>query len=193
MTPKEEFVSIYNTCIHRDGADNLLAWLEKSDMFTAPASTKYHLACSGGLCQHSINVYRQLGKLYIAEFGAMPDDKKETLAIVSLLHDLCKVNFYKPDTRNVKNADGKWEKVPCYSIEDMLPYGHGEKSVYIINGFMRLTREEAMAIRWHMGAWDEAVRGGSRAYSAAAETYPLVILLHVADQLATYIDEVGEK
>ena len=93
MTPREEFVAIYNTCIRREGADNLLAWLEKSDMFTAPASTKYHLACSGGLCQHSVNVYRQLGKLYTAEFGEIPNDKKETLAIVSLLHDLCKVNF----------------------------------------------------------------------------------------------------
>lgn len=95
-------------------------------------------------------------------------------------------------TRNVKNEAGKWESVPCYTIDDQLPYGHGEKSVYIINGFMRLTRDEAMGNSMAYGvAWDDAVRGGA-GHMAAAGKYPLIILLYVADQLATYIDEANE-
>lgn len=193
MEAKNEFMQIYKENIHREGADKLLEWLARSDMFTAPASTQYHLSCAGGLCQHSVNVYKQLCTIYEAEYGAPQNDEvRESLAIIALLHDVCKINFYKPGTRNVKNEAGKWESVPCYTIDDQLPYGHGEKSVYIINGFMRLTRDEAMAIRWHMGAWDDAVRGGSRAYGQAAGKHPLIILLHVADQLATYIDEANE-
>ena len=94
------------------------------------------------------------------------------------------------DYRNVKNKDtGAWEKVPYYKVEDKLPYGHGEKSVYIIGGFMRLTREEAMAINWHMGGFDDRARGGSFAVSAAFRDYPLAVLTHTADFLATYLDE----
>ena len=102
---------------------------------------------------------------------------------------ICKANFYGVEMRNRKNEQGKWEQYPFYIVNDQLPYGHGEKSVYIINGFMKLTREEAMAIRWHMGGFDESVKGGSHAMSDAFSQFPLAVLLHVADLQATYLDE----
>lgn len=175
---KNEFMRIFTENVKRDGADKLLAYLETTDFFTAPASTKYHLACDSGLVQHSINVY--------SRFNC---DDAESRAICALLHDVCKANYYTVSTRNVKNEQtGQWEKVPFYSVDDQLPYGHGEKSVYIISGFMKLTRDEAMAIRWHMGAYE-----GEKAWnnvSAAFEKYPLAFNLHIADMQATYVDEV---
>lgn len=176
---KDEFIKIYTDNIHREGADKLLKWLETTDFFTAPASTKYHGAHEGGLCEHSVNVYNR----FVC-------DNPESRAICGLLHDICKANFYKTSTRNVKNEQtGAWEKQPFYQVDDQLPYGHGEKSIYIISGFMRLTREEAMAIRWHMGGFDDAVKGGSYAISGAFDKFPLALMLHVADLEATYIDE----
>ena len=110
----------------------------------------------------------------------------ETIALISLLHDICKVNFYKTDYRNAKNDRGVWEKVPYYTIDDTLPYGHGEKSVYIITGFMRLTREEAFAIRFHMGfSGTEDINLVGRAF----EKFPLAYALHAADMEASYFLE----
>ena len=192
MTDKERFIDLCTQHIHRDGIDELLEWLQsdKCDFFDAPASTQYHLNIAGGLCKHSLHVYDRLIRLYQAEYGEASNEKHETLAIVSLLHDLCKTNFYKLGSRNVKDENGKWQTVPVYTINDTLNYGHGEGSVYIISAFMRLTREEAMAIRWHMGGFDDAVKGGSRALSGAMEKYPLVTLIHIADMMASYLDEV---
>lgn len=198
---KNQFLSIYEENITRPGADKFLEWLKKTDFFTAPASTRYHLCEPGGLVAHSVHVYERLRALYIAEkvrnsekaeasSSASADlsaQEAETIAVCGLLHDICKVNFYKPGTRNVKNeTTGQWEKVPCYTIEDQLPYGHGEKSVYIISGFMRLTREEAMAIRWHMGAWQD---GEKQNAGAAFSKFSLALLTHMADMQATYLDE----
>ena len=119
-------------------------------------------------------------------------ESAESYAICGLLHDLCKANFYKVGTRNVKNdVTGQWEKVPFYQVADQLPYGHGEKSVYLIEHFMRLKTAEAIAIRWHMGGFDDAVRGGSFAVSDAYNTYPLAVKLHIADLTATYLMEQG--
>lgn len=192
---KAKFIEIYKTYITRDGANNLLSYLEKSDFFAAPASTRFHLSEQGGLVTHSVNVYQRLKALYLHELE-MHDDyrqltpaEEESLAICGLLHDLCKIGVYKPGTRNVKNEQtGQWEKVPTFNFEDNLPYGHGEKSVYIISGFMRLSREEAMAIRWHMGFSD--VDSSSRGtVGNAFNTYTLAVLTHTADMLATYLDE----
>ncbi len=184
---RRQFEEIYTQNITRPGADRLLAWLKTTDFFTAPASTRFHGACAGGLVMHSVNVYNAMTEhFYTAEENA------ESFAICALLHDICKANFYKVSTRNVKNDEtGQWEKVPFYQVEDQLPYGHGEKSVYLIEHFMRLKTAEAVAIRWHMGGFDDAVRGGSYAASDAYNRYPLAVKLHVADLIATYLLEQG--
>ena len=186
MSGKEEFLEIFRSNVHREGAEALLDYLEnKSDFFTCPASAKFHGAYAGGLCDHSLNVYHCL-KDYLARervqelYGLEVPD--ESVAIAALLHDLCKIGCYKAGTRNVKNeTTGQWEKVPTFFYEDPLPYGHGEKSVYIISGFMKLTRQEAMAIRWHMGAYDDAVKGGSRSMTEAMNLTPWVWRLQEAD------------
>lgn len=182
---KKDFIEIYTGLIHREGADKLLTWLERSDFFTAPASTRFHGAYEGGLCEHSVNVFKRLCDLVDGVSG-IEQPTVETLAIVSLLHDLCKVNFYTIDFRNKKNEQGVWERVPFYTIDDQFPFGHGDKSVYIVSSFMKLSREEATAIRFHMGAWQE---GEARLAGQAFEKYPLAVLLHEADMLATYLDE----
>lgn len=191
MSTKQEFIDIYQKYIKREGADKLLAHLlsANSDFFTAPASTRFHGAYEGGLVEHSLNVYECLVDYMNRErvqelYGLEASD--ETIAIVALLHDLCKMNFYKPGFRNVKDDNGVWQKVPTYEIEDKLPYGHGEKSVYIISGFMRLTREEAFAIRYHMGfSGSEEPRN----VGAAFEMFPLAFALSTADMEATYFLE----
>ncbi|MDD6981509.1 MAG: hydrolase [Clostridia bacterium] len=196
MTNREKFIDIFTTHIHREGASDLLAYLTgaNSDFFTAPASTRYHLACEGGLVDHSIHVYECL-KDYLErnkvkdEFGLSYSD--ETIAIVSLLHDLCKVNVYKVSTRNVKDSvTGQWKQVPYYEFDDNLPYGHGEKSVYVISGFMRLTREEAFAIRYHMGFSNE---DDARNVGRAFELFPLALALSIADTEATYFIEAKNE
>ena len=198
MTNTERFLSIYQEKIKREGADRLLDYLQNgSDFFTAPASTRYHGAHEGGLLEHSLNVYDCLCDILARPrmkevYGLSYSD--ESIAIVSLLHDVCKTNFYKVSTRNVKNdATGQWEKVPFYQVADQLPYGHGEKSVYLIEHFMRLKTDEAIAIRWHMGGFDDAVKGGSFSISKAYERYPLAVKLHLCDIEATYLIEARQS
>lgn len=190
---KEEFCKIYRQFIKREGAEELLSYLlgSGSDFFTAPASTRFHGNYEGGLCEHSLNVYKNL-KAYLERpytkelFSAQYSD--ETLAIVALLHDICKVNCYKTSWRNTKNEVGQWVKVPYFEFDDHMPYGHGEKSVYIISGFMKLTREEAFAIRYHMGF---ASTDDQRNVGKAFEMYPLAFALSVADMEASYyLEEV---
>ena len=183
---KEEFLSIYNENIKRDGADNFLNYLLKTDFFTAPASTRFHGSHEGGLLEHSLNVYHCL-KDYLERDRTKQlyrmNYSEETIALCALLHDVCKANFYKTDYRNAKNERGEWEKVPYYTIDDTLPYGHGEKSVYIISGFMRLTREEAFAIRYHMGFSGVEDKNS---IGKAFEMFPLAFALSVADMEASY-------
>ncbi len=193
---KEKFLEIYRENITRPGAEEFLKWLESTDFFTAPASTRFHLSRPGGLVEHSIHVYERLLKLCDTENGEkflsakLPDD--ETIAICGLLHDICKANFYGVEMRNRKNEQGQWEKYPFYVVNDQLPYGHGEKSVYIISSFMKLSREEAMAIRWHMGFSDNEFKAGGYSVGNAFEKFPLALLTHIADIQATYLDEVEE-
>ena len=192
MSYKDDFIAIYEQNIRREGSAALLDYLKKSDFFTAPASSRFHLAEEGGLVRHSLNVYFRLKEL--VENEAKPWAEKigdESVAICGLLHDVCKISMYKIDYRNQKQADGSWAQVPYYTIDEALPYGHGEKSVYIINGFMRLTREEAIAINWHMGSFDERNAHGGKVMAAAYEKYPLAVLTHAADLMASYLDEVN--
>ncbi len=194
MDARDEFLDIFYDNIDRDGADKLLEWLEKSDFFTAPASTRHHSAYRGGLCQHSINVYKRFVKLLEMEYGENWQKKvsPESVAIMGLLHDVCKVETYVEDFRNVKDENGNWIKKPYYKVEDSLPYGHGEKSVYIISAFMKLTREEALAINWHMGEYDQRVQNGSYMIRDVYYRYPVCFLMHLADLTATYLDEEEE-
>ena len=194
MDNRQRFEEIFLSKVKRAGADKMWDYLTSgaSDFFVAPASARFHGAYEGGLLEHSLNVYdcicdyvnrKRAKELYNMNFS------EETLAIVSLLHDVCKINCYKPGFRNVKDETGTWIKVPTYEFDDEMPYGHGEKSVYIINGYMRLTREEAFAIRYHMGfsgVEDE------RSVGKAFEMYPLAFALSVADMEATYYIE-GKK
>ena len=193
MSAKEEFIEIFRENVHREGAEALLEYLSnKSDFFSAPASARYHGAYPGGLCEHSLNVYHclvdylareRVTDLYGLEYSP------ESIALVALLHDVCKIGCYKAGSRNVKGPDGKWQAVPTFFYEDNLPYGHGEKSVYILSGFMRLSREEAMAIRWHMGF---SGAEDPRMVGQALQQYPLAFALSVADMEATYFLENEE-
>lgn len=191
MSDRERFIEIYNTNIKREGADKLLEYLmsKNSDFFEAPASTRYHNAFKGGLLSHSLNVYDCL-KDYMAretvsdKYNLHATD--ESIAIVALLHDLCKVNIYNPSFRNVKGEDGQWRKVDTFEFNDRLPYGHGEKSVYIISGFMRLSREEAFAIRYHMGFSGEE---NKNTIGNALEAFPLALALNIADMEASFLLE----
>ena len=191
MTVKEKFIQIYNEHIRREGADKLLEYLlsSSSDFFTAPASARYHSSYEGGLCEHSINVFDCLVG-YLESPHVKEDLKlsysKESIAIVSLLHDLCKINVYKKGFRNVKDESGAWKRVDTFEYDDPMPYGHGEKSVYMISPFMKLTREEAFAIRYHMGY---SSTEDERNVSAAFEMFPLAFALSVADSEATYFIE----
>ena len=186
MSYKDEFISVYKDKISRAGSAELLEWMCKTDFFTAPASSKFHCACEQGLVMHSLSVYYTM----VEKHFDPEKDNPESFAICALLHDLCKAQFYKVSTRNVKNDEtGQWEKKPFYAVEDAFPYGHGEKSVFLIERFMRLKTTEAMAIRWHMGGFDDAARGGSFAISLAYEKYPLAVKLHLADLESTYLRE----
>ena len=194
MSVKEEFIEIFRENITREGADALLDYLEnKSDFFTCPASARYHGAYPGGLCEHSLNVYHCLVDYLSRErvqelYGLEYSD--ETVAIVALLHDLCKIGCYRPGTRNVKGPDGKWTQVATYDYNDPMPYGHGEKSVYIVNGYLRLSRAEAFAIRYHMGFSGSEDKGS---VGKAFQMYPLAFALSVADMEATYFLENEES
>lgn len=188
---KEDFLKIYDENVKREGCEKLREYLINSDFFKAPASTRYHSAFEGGLCDHSVKTYKRLIYNIESEYGSNYNEviSNESIAIVSLLHDLCKIDYYKLDYRNVKNEEGKWEKKEYYTKDELLPYGHGEKSVYIVNGFIRLTRQEALAINWHMGGFDSRVKGGDGSISEAYSKCPLAVLLHVSDLEATYLDE----
>lgn len=195
MTIKEKFIQIYSDNIKREGADKLLEYLlsPASDFFTAPASARYHSSYEGGLCEHSINVFDCL--VGYLESPHVKNDLKlsysmESIAIVSLLHDLCKINVYKKGFRNVKDESGAWKRVDTFEYDDPMPYGHGEKSVYMISPFMKLTREEAFAIRYHMGY---SSTEDPRNVSAAFEMFPLAFALSVADSEATYFIETETK
>ena len=188
MTKREEFIAVYQENIQRRGADRLLEWLDSdaSDFFTSPSSTRFHGAYEGGLVEHSLNVYEclkdYLNRPRTKELYGM-DYTPETIAVTALLHDICKVGFYAVDYRNAKNEQGVWEKVPYYTVRDTLPYGHGEKSVYMIQSFMRLTRDEAFAIRYHMGF---SGNEDKNSVGRALEMFPLALAVNVADMEATY-------
>lgn len=192
MTNKEKFLALLQQ-VKREGINDLIDWLEKSDFFVSPASTIYHGCYEGGLVEHCLNVYSSLmvdvevhQQLEDIKF---PEVDKESLIIVSLLHDLCKVNTYKKDFRNVKNDKGIWEKVPCYKRDPLFCMGHGAKSVFIIQQFMKLKPDEANAIFWHMGAYDTSLYMTLNELGNSYRDNWLAFALHRADMHSTYIYE----
>ncbi|HJC36520.1 MAG TPA: HD domain-containing protein [Candidatus Merdibacter merdavium] len=192
MSGKERFIEIYQTHIRRQGAQRLLDYLQSpaSDFFEAPASTRFHGAYKGGLVDHSLNVYDclkdYLSRERVKTVYGLQQVSEETIAVVALLHDLCKINVYHPGKRNVK-INGEWQSVDTFEYSDTLPYGHGEKSVYMITGFMRLSRDESFAIRYHMGFSSEFDDPRSIGYTF--EHFPLAFALSTADMEATYFME----
>lgn len=188
---KNRFMDIYKTHIKREGADRLLTYLEKSDFFTAPSSTRFHCSYEGGLCEHSLNVYDCL-KDYLSRdfvrnrYNLNPSEEK--IAIVALLHDLCKVNTYVVSMRNKKDENGQWVQVPFYEFKEKFNYGsHGGKSIFIIQEFMKLDPEEQVAINCHMGAYDRMP--GDFSLNNAYAQFPLALALHIADVESTVILE----
>lgn len=182
MGNKERFVALCKQ-IGRHGVDDLLAWLDKSDFYDAPASSKFHGSHPGGLLEHSLNVYDELKRL----LKAYPEVQvpEETVIVCSLFHDLCKVNMYKVEKRNRRNDAGQWESYDTYVIAEKFRFGgHGSKSVFIAQQFIKLTPEEAVAINCHMGLGD-----GKDHVGDAYEQFPIAFLLHVADEAATFIKE----
>jgi len=222
VNKRDEFYILMNSFVKRDGIKGLLAWLETTDFFTAPASSRFHLSHEGGLLEHSLNVYYRMRALYAEEKrrrlkrpftdGVLTSEDNESIVITALLHDVCKVNLYVKEPRNQKiydpkrvahanpryikhdsNGDYIWETVMKYTYCDTFPMGHGEKSVYLIMKHIQLTDEEAMAIRWHMGFSDDTFKAGNRAVSDALNKYSLATFLFLADSMATLIDESEES
>ncbi|MGD9642816.1 MAG: HD domain-containing protein [Elusimicrobiales bacterium] len=184
---KDKILTELRVNVTRPGLEKLLDFLTISDFFIAPASTTHHLAVRGGLAAHSWIVYQSLkhiAKEHITVASA------SNVAICGLLHDICKVNFYKPDSRN-KKVDGVWQAIPGYAVDDQDPLGHGEKSVIILQRFIGLTKDEALAIRWHMGAWDAEGYMQRQRLSQAIDACPLLRALMLADQFSTYFLETN--
>ena len=188
---KEEFITLLKS-VNREGIDKLIAYIEKTDFFKAPASTKFHGNYEGGLLEHSLNVYHILKeKLSHKPYSEIVQVSEDTIILITLLHDLCKTNYYTVDYRNKKNADGVWVKEPYYTVNDTIPYGHGEKSVMMISKFIELNMEEMYAIRWHMGFTEPKELYNT--ISSVYEKFPLALALHEADLEATYLVESRNK
>lgn len=186
MEIKEEIINLIKENLkERCNIDSLIGYLESTDFFEAPASSKFHSNFIGGLAKHSLNVYKILKDLCYLYYPTCP---KSTIIICGLFHDLCKTNFYKIDYRNVK-IDGVWKQQAYYAIEDSFPIGHGEKSVILLQQMFKLTNEEILAIRWHMGGFDNSIKGGEIAGVTAINKSKLVTLLQTADMISSNILE----
>lgn len=192
---KQLFIDTCRKYITRKGLDELLNYLEHSDFYTAPSSTRFHLNEEGGLCRHSLNVFEMATKIYncgIGEAiknGTSPFKREvtmENIAIATLFHDLCKIGIYFRTEKFRKDAQGRWETYLAWDVKEDFPVGHAEKSLYIIRSYMRLEKEEALAIRWHMGMFDagEVNSMTRRCFYDSCEESPLVSIVCSADFLS---------
>ena len=190
---KKEFIEIVKTNIHRDGIENLMTYLEESDFYTSPASTKYHGAYEGGLVEHSINVYYSLKDTLQYIFGKDWQQRysAETVAVVSLFHDLCKIGRYKSDFKNVKNQEtGQWYETKIYVYNpEYHNMGHATKTLSILLDYISLTEIEKEAIYWHMGAFDIGDYNTKSDLCRAYNRNTLAYALNSADMDATFIIE----
>lgn len=199
--PNEELIKRCETLLvstGREGIEDLIRFLRKSDFYTAPASTRYHSCHEGGLLEHSLNVYDCMKKLSELDVWRQFEIPEESLIISAVLHDVCKTYFYDTELKNKKiysdngsksDANGRydWQTVPAYMINDQFPYGHGEKSVMMVESFIRLETAERYAIRWHMGFTEPKENWNT--LGAAIKKFPLVLMIHEADLMATYLLE----
>ena len=183
---KEQFLELLKT-VKREGINELIEFIEKTDFYKAPASTRFHGSYEGGLVEHSIKVYEILKHKVETSIKEIKIPE-ESIIIIGLLHDICKANFYKVDYRNAKNELGVWEKVPYYTVDDTIPYGHGEKSVMMITEYIKLTPEEKYSIRWHMGYTEP--KENYNAIGTTYKKYPIALLTHEADLEATYFYDI---
>lgn len=195
---KTEYISLLRST-NRNNIENVINWLEnKTDFFTAPSSTSRHSSYKHGLLEHSLNVYKLAVEFYNSLKLFKPDINItiDNIKIAALLHDICKSNFYKITTKYRKNDYGTWEEYQGYIIDDVFPYGHGEKSVLFLQMLgLKLEVQEMLAIRWHMGSWDGAMlqNEGKFAYNKACETYPLCSIIQSADNISTMVLEETNK
>lgn len=197
-TPKEvstrTLVEAALETARRDGLDRLLSYLAATDYYTAPASTRFHGNYEGALAEHSINVAALLLQKNEQLGLGLPTG---SCVLAGLCHDLCKVNFYVQDFKNQKvykengtksDAKGRfdWETVPTFTIEDSFPCGHGEKSVIMLQNFLRLTQEEILMIRWHMGPFASA---NEYDFNNALDFKPEIVAMFTADMEASALFE----
>lgn len=193
MTNVKRFKKIVTENIERDGIENLMEWLEhETDFFTAPASTRYHGSYEGGLVEHSLNVYDRLVWEMENTVGAGWQEiySPESIAIIALFHDLCKIDRYVITEKWRKDENGDWEAYEAYEYnKEKAEMGHGAQSVFYLQKFIQLTELEAQAIFWHMGAYDISPYATLAACSETFKWNPLAFLTHRADMAATYVTE----
>jgi hypothetical protein len=187
---------------NREGIDSLIDFIRKSDFYTAPASTRFHSCHKGGLLEHTLLVYDRLNTKFEDKLWSEKVDVKiENIIIAALLHDLCKAYYYGTELKNKKiysdhgkksDSNGRydWETVPAYTVDDKIPYGHGEKSAMMVEEFIRLEPVERYAIRWHMGFTEPKENWNT--LGCAIRKYPLILALHTSDLEATYLLEKEE-
>lgn len=198
----ERFESLLQSC-DRDGMDKLLAFIRKSDFYTAPASTRFHNCHGGGLLEHSLNVYDCLMKKKddATWYYRLEDIPNASLTIIALLHDLCKAYTYSVEYKNKKiysergsksDSQGRydWESVPAFVYDDKMPLGHGSKSVFLASEYIKLTPIELAAINFHMGF--TLPKEEYNTLSAAIRKWPVILAVHEADLEATYLLEKEE-
>ena len=195
-----EFISLWQEYAPEDndnlivGNNKLMDYLEEN-FFSAPASTKYHGAYEGGLYDHSKQVFLRLKEL--TENNNIEWRRDESPFIIGMFHDLCKCDQYKwVDDDMVELSLGEYNLMVKGEIKPKGHYeyntrtflkGHGTKSVMLLSQFINLTEEEMLCIRYHMGAyetddWDE--------WDRAIKKYPNVLWTHMADMLASKVDDV---
>lgn len=186
----------------RAGIEDLIEFIRKSDFYTAPASTRFHSCHEGGLLEHSLNVYdRLISKFNDELWKSSVEVGSDSLIIAALLHDLCKSYFYVTELKNKKEYHDKgsksdsngrfdWVTVPSYVVDDKIPYGHGEKSVMMIEEYIKLKPIERYAIRWHMGFSEPKENWNT--LGTAMRKYPLILALHMSDLESTYLLEKEE-
>lgn len=196
IAQKQNFINLCRDHIKREGLDALLDYLERTDFYYAPSSTRFHLNEEGGLCRHSLNVFEMACSIYDHQIapaireGRSPfkeEVSRESLAIACLFHDLCKVGIYFRTEKFRKDANGRWETYLAWDMKEEFPVGHAEKSLYIVRSYMRLTKDEALGIRWHMGMFDagEVNSSARRCFYDACDASVLVSLVSSADYLSS--------